>query len=753
VSVPFPSYFTIPCSIFDIQERWWLSRRVSLEREMCTDELAVAATGRRLTYATALEQLGRKRLGQTAPQFGATMGGKKMVLLDRVSNTLGFSVSPKKARWWPVGLLGLLVPLAIWAASTGIARPEPAPIRAGEPSDPAPRTPWAEAVIEAFPQWETVRCDRSPSVQIGSARGYRLLLRQGRREYTGQPMQQKASPAAEGEIDENDFRTVYSHIDVVVFPLNEKLPEKATQAIAWEDVEQEWYVRGVDLGSGHGYRWFTRTTLFWQEDLRTKLGLIGGDDRLQLLIDGLLTKDRGDCTANSLVTAAAKVGDPLIPHIEAALQKITEEDHWRLVQPLGRIDTPRATELLTRLYRDEKTRHAASYALISGPPRESAKELYFDLLRRRQYIYQVAEACVAFDWKDSIGLMQAICDRPTSWEFRSAFRAKRMLEGRPVPEELDEAENVLRSAGPRADPAQIEAARRTLLSAPDKEAAAIVAAHLTDFLAKANHDEIEAVRRLGRELLEELPGEVTIPLMKRLAANFEYEWQRERLQQTLQSLESKPPDEARLLEYLRRNLKRLAETKLPGHQFTDLDPRAMKISWKTQSYVVPMPSGKHADAPVEQRPMTGPAPDGLIVTAWLSDTIGQADRPQVLDRGGFWKVHLGQAHLPGPPPYLLFNVEYGPKTDEKLIEAFTSADTWLAALSPAGQADPSGWGEPVQGLLCRVRGAKTSWRFGDILTFRADLHNAGPKIWALPPSEELYEIEVAPPEIPGELEL
>jgi len=95
---------------------WWLSRRVGLEREMCTDELAVGVTNKRMAYATALEQLGRMRLGQSAPQFGASVGDRKMVLLDRVGNILGLSASDKKARWWPVALMALAVPLGLWFA-------------------------------------------------------------------------------------------------------------------------------------------------------------------------------------------------------------------------------------------------------------------------------------------------------------------------------------------------------------------------------------------------------------------------------------------------------------------------------------------------------------------------------------------------------------------------------------------------------------------------------------------------------------
>ena len=114
---------------------WWLSRRVSLEREMCADELAVGATSERLVYATALEQLGRMRLGQTSPQFGAGMGGNKMVLLNRVGNILGLSPSTQRARWWPVGLLALAVPLAIWLASMSIVSSTENETRAEEVSD------------------------------------------------------------------------------------------------------------------------------------------------------------------------------------------------------------------------------------------------------------------------------------------------------------------------------------------------------------------------------------------------------------------------------------------------------------------------------------------------------------------------------------------------------------------------------------------------------------------------------------------
>jgi hypothetical protein len=104
---------------------------------MCTDELAVEATGERMTYAATLELLGRKRLNLARPRFGMAVRGGKMALLNRVRNILDISPSHERARWWPVGLLALLVPLAIWSASTGVARPDTGKARAegGEASE------------------------------------------------------------------------------------------------------------------------------------------------------------------------------------------------------------------------------------------------------------------------------------------------------------------------------------------------------------------------------------------------------------------------------------------------------------------------------------------------------------------------------------------------------------------------------------------------------------------------------------------
>ncbi len=96
---------------------WWLSRRLRIERELCADELAVAATGKRLEYAQALEHIAGKRLADIRPALAAFLRGENdMRLLERVRNVLDQSPN-ERSRLWPAGLAALALPLGIWAAA------------------------------------------------------------------------------------------------------------------------------------------------------------------------------------------------------------------------------------------------------------------------------------------------------------------------------------------------------------------------------------------------------------------------------------------------------------------------------------------------------------------------------------------------------------------------------------------------------------------------------------------------------------
>ncbi|HNS19545.1 MAG TPA: M56 family metallopeptidase [Sedimentisphaerales bacterium] len=84
---------------------WWLSHRLRAERELCCDELAVEATGERLTYASALENAGRIHLAARQPGLALGFGRDGKPTLGRVRHILGLPTTPPDSRSWLAGVI------------------------------------------------------------------------------------------------------------------------------------------------------------------------------------------------------------------------------------------------------------------------------------------------------------------------------------------------------------------------------------------------------------------------------------------------------------------------------------------------------------------------------------------------------------------------------------------------------------------------------------------------------------------------
>jgi len=98
---------------------WWVSRRMSIERELCCDDLAVAATQRRTEYAMALELLARRMSPPPLALATSFFGGGNMNLLERVRNVLTGGSPRDAAAWWPAGLAALVAPFIAVLALLG----------------------------------------------------------------------------------------------------------------------------------------------------------------------------------------------------------------------------------------------------------------------------------------------------------------------------------------------------------------------------------------------------------------------------------------------------------------------------------------------------------------------------------------------------------------------------------------------------------------------------------------------------------
>ncbi len=123
---------------------WWISRVIRHERELCCDDIAVAACRDRMTYARALAAMEGLRVPAFSPSPAANGG----ILLARVRRIL----EPQEESMKPARvLMGLAVVLAvapIWLAHAGDRPTETDPRPAQTTGDPFPSRSFADVVTK-----------------------------------------------------------------------------------------------------------------------------------------------------------------------------------------------------------------------------------------------------------------------------------------------------------------------------------------------------------------------------------------------------------------------------------------------------------------------------------------------------------------------------------------------------------------------------------------------------------------------------
>lgn len=124
---------------------WWLSRRVSIERENCCDDLAAACVGR-LSYAEALLEMAALCLGQQRREHAALAtlaadGGNASDLGYRIRRLINAGETPRiglTRRGLATGLTLLAVLASSWVAW-------------GQPPQPNPKTPLERTSADTTP--------------------------------------------------------------------------------------------------------------------------------------------------------------------------------------------------------------------------------------------------------------------------------------------------------------------------------------------------------------------------------------------------------------------------------------------------------------------------------------------------------------------------------------------------------------------------------------------------------------------------
>ncbi|HWY61870.1 MAG TPA: M56 family metallopeptidase [Rhizomicrobium sp.] len=100
---------------------WWLNRRISAERELCCDEIAMSEIGNRIEYADALVQIAK--LGNAS---GLAMAATHGILSERIFHILGRPMAKPRIAGLAGSLFLLMASMAAGNALLVLAAPLPA---------------------------------------------------------------------------------------------------------------------------------------------------------------------------------------------------------------------------------------------------------------------------------------------------------------------------------------------------------------------------------------------------------------------------------------------------------------------------------------------------------------------------------------------------------------------------------------------------------------------------------------------------
>jgi beta-lactamase regulating signal transducer with metallopeptidase domain len=656
---------------------WWLSRQIRSERELCCDDIAVAVCGNKIDYASALAAV---EAGRGAPKM--VMGACKAdsSTLGRVRRVLGLA-GGTSCRWGRSLAGGLITATMIVALVTCLAVTDDRTTGSAD---------WSAAAAKVFPDWKVAESGRYEKADIGAAKASRLLLSQKRRQYIGQPMQQELAMATDEGPDDPNYRNVFSRIDIYTFDEKADLPKDAIKKLSWTEWEDTdgYFVKTVDLGAGLGRRWFVRTRLAWQDQLRRKLKLVGGDDPIRLLAEGLLFKGKNTMSAKRLEHHLAFYGDKAVAYLKRQINKTNSpEDLARLVRPLAYIQTKAADNLLNVLYADPKAEAAAGNAVARGKPRKGAKAIYLDLLKKRRSIHYVGVACVAFNWQEAAPILRDIHATPKNrgqWEF--SFTALRNLEGRPIPRQLHDARySIMRADDPEKD-VIAEKAQNVILNSPDTEAAAFIATYLANCPGfKTSGGKIQAIKRIGKELVAKLANQAGDLAARR----------------------------NRLLAHadaaIRAGLVKLAQ-KYPYLKKAKAW-RTVSVKSKPGRIDVFIVHTKHQGSKAAQ-PTGDPEGEEVTILVYLEEPRSKENQ-----LAGPIYPNLG---LVGQISTRADNANL----DAELKQLVADALKPLARLNSIAKASPANeWGKAVEGVQVRLRMDKRVWKVGETPTFSVEARN------------------------------
>jgi len=163
-------------------------------------------------------------------------------------------------------------------------------------------------------------------------------------------------------IDGCEGYCIVAGIPLVLFPEDIKLPEEIKTNL-WSEITgislpsnpQEFI---VDMGTGHGFRWFGLATVPVQEVFRRHFNLEGGDDRLQIL------------TEHEAFYLMPPHGDAALPYLNKVMKTHPDDEIvYKAICALDSINTNSAKENMSLLLHSDNSGTHHVFMLIVDTPK------------------------------------------------------------------------------------------------------------------------------------------------------------------------------------------------------------------------------------------------------------------------------------------------------------------------------------------------------------------------------------------------
>jgi len=281
-----------------------------------------------------------------------------------------------------------------------------------------------DSISRAANKWELESVDSpDPKTSAGGAfKGYRAILT---RSYD-EDIAKNVTGAAKKR---------FNHLDLVLVPKSKDFdPEGALFIIPWSHSPEEYATSVHWIGSGMGFEWFCKCDLATMDDLRSALALVGGDDRIQCLAEGLSIEDKDFRSADQAIARLKPFGKAAIPAISSSIAKTLADGKEPVSQMLAlkALACDEGNNALSTYFSagDSRLRSAAGNALLNPPYLGQAKDAYLKMLSDGIAVQSCVDACRQFGWKaEALPLLEAVMDSPRSLkDFEIALLAQRSFK-------------------------------------------------------------------------------------------------------------------------------------------------------------------------------------------------------------------------------------------------------------------------------------------------------------------------------------